>query len=205
MNNETYQRQIEKVLQYIEHHFDSELSLQILSKVAGFSPYHFHRIFHAISGKSLHQYILERRLNYCANKLLYEKCDITKIALDYGFATPSSFAKNFKEQFGCTPTQYKETKERRYPITFAKIAFKEVSYDAELEKCFSKVTLPDLQTICIGVTGLSETWENPEIEKAYQQIFHWMNVNNKANPKTKICGVTLGIFKKITSQYASLF
>jgi YesN/AraC family two-component response regulator len=35
MNNETYQRQIEKVLEYIEHHFDSDLSLQILrSKVS---------------------------------------------------------------------------------------------------------------------------------------------------------------------------
>jgi AraC family transcriptional regulator len=191
MTNNTYIRPMESVLEYIEKHIDSDLSLETLSTVAGFSPYHFHRIFHALIGKTLHQYVLEQKLNYCAKQLLYENCDITRIALDYGFGTPSSFAKNFKRQFGCTPTQYKETKARKYPIAFAKISFQNFSFDVEIENSFSKVNLPDLQTICIGITGLSETWEKPEIEKAYLQIFNWLKVNNKTISTTKICGITL--------------
>lgn len=191
MNNKSYQKRVEMALEYIEHHIGSDLSLQTLSNIAGYSPYHFNRIFHAVIGESLYQFILKRRLNCCANHLLYENCDITKIALDYGFATSSSFSKAFKEQFGCTPTQYKETKERKYPIEFAKVAFQKFSFDEEIEKLFSKTALPDLQTVCIGVRGLSEIWENPEIEKAYQQIIHWLNVNNKTTPNTRICGVTI--------------
>lgn len=191
MNNKSYQRHVEIALEYIEHHIDSDLSLQTLSNIVGFSPYHFNRIFHAVTGNSLHQYIIEQRLNCCANHLLYDNCNITKIALDHGFATPSSFAKAFKEQFGCTPTQYKETKKRKYPISFAKIAFQKFSFDAEVEKHFSKVVLPDLQTICIGVKGLSEIWENSEIEQAYLHIIRWLNVNSRISSDTKICGVTL--------------
>lgn len=191
MNINIYHRQIELALEYIENHIDSDLSLQVLSNISGFSPYHFHRIFHSIIGKSLHKYILERKLNCCANQLLYENCDITKIALDYGFATSSSFSKNFKHQFGCTPTQYKETKDRRFPIEFAKIPFQEIHYDAKIEQDFTKINMTDLNTICVGVTGLSEIWENPNIEKAYQQIFNWLNVNKQISPNTKICGVTI--------------
>lgn len=52
------------------------------------------------------------------------------------------------------------------------------------------MTLPDLQTLCIGVTGLSESWENPKIEKAYQQIFHWLRKNQSCK-SYQICGITV--------------
>jgi AraC family transcriptional regulator len=191
LNSFSYKRQIELALEYTEHNIDSDLSLQTLSKIAGFSPYHFHRIFHAVTGKSLHRYILERRLNYCAGFLLYEDCDITRIALDYGFPSSSSFARSFKKQFGCTPTQFKKTKERKYPVKFAEMALQEILFDPELEKHFCESVLPDLKTICVGVTGISETWESPEINRAYEQIFTWLKENKKLTPDTKICGVTI--------------
>lgn len=191
MKYASYQRQVEMALEYAEHNIDSDLSLETLSKIAGFSPYHFHRIFHSVTGKSLHQYILERKLNCCARLLLYDECDITRIALDYGFASSSSFARSFKKRFGCTPTQYKRTKERRYPLPSSKVALQEFMFDPELEKCFYEATLPELRTVCIGVTGLSEAWENPEINQAYEQIFTWLRENKRIGPGARICGITI--------------
>ncbi|WP_155987807.1 AraC family transcriptional regulator [Gorillibacterium massiliense] len=191
MSDPSYQKQIEQALEYAEHHMDSDLSLQTLSKIAGFSPYHFHRIFHAVTGKNLHPYIQERRLNNCASRLLYEDCEITEMTLDYGFATPSSFARSFKKQFGCTPTQYKKTKERKFPVPFAELPLQDIRFDAEMEKRFYEAALSDLSTVCIGITGISETWDNPEITRAYEQIFKWLKENQKVTPHTKICGVTM--------------
>jgi AraC family transcriptional regulator len=191
MSVDIYQKQIEGVLEYIELHMDSDLSLEALSNIAGFSPYHFHRIFHSITGKNLHRYVLERKLNNCALKLLYEDCDITKIAMDYGFFSPSAFARSFKKHFGCTPTRYNRTKDRKHPVPFADVSFKRISYDPEMEKRFSENTLPDLKTVCIGVTGLSEAWENPEINKAFGRIFAWLKESKRYTPDTKICGITV--------------
>ncbi|ACL76978.1 transcriptional regulator, AraC family [Ruminiclostridium cellulolyticum H10] len=191
MNSIFYQKKIEQALEYAEYNIGSDLSLQTISKIAGFSPYHFHRIFHSVTGKSLHQYILERRLNNCASKLLYEDCDITRIALDFGFSSSSSFARSFKKHFGCTPTQYKKTKDRKYPVPFSEIVLQQISFDPELEKHFNEIVLADLRTICIGVTGLSEVWENPEINRAYEQIFTWLKENKKFTSDTKICGITM--------------
>jgi len=191
MGSVIYQKQIEMILEYIEKSIGSDLSLQTLSKIAGFSPYHFHRVFHSFTGINLHQYILERRLNNCAMQLLHEDCDITEIALDFGFSSSSAFARSFRKHFGCTPTQYKKTKERKYPVPFAEVPLKQISFDPDLEKQFTEIVLPDLMTVCIGVTGLSETWENPEINKAYGQIFAWLKENKRYTPNTKICGITM--------------
>ncbi|WP_234124523.1 helix-turn-helix domain-containing protein [Clostridium hydrogenum] len=186
----SYKLRIEAALEYLDNNIDSDLSLQALSKIAGFSPYHFHRIFYAITGTSLHEYVLTRKLNIAASQLLYETCDITKIALDSGFSTPSAFSKNFKKLFRCTPTQYKAYKERKYPVRFAKISFPEYTYDSHIDKCFYETTLSNLKTLCIGVTGLSESFENPEIEKAYHEIFYWLK-KNPLNSEIKICGITV--------------
>jgi len=186
-----YQKQIELVLEYIEHNIGSDLSLQNLSKIAGFSPYHFHRIFHSVTGKNLHQYILERRLNNCAMQLLYKDRDITEIALDFGFSSSSAFARSFKKHFGYTPTQYKITKVRKHPVPFAEIPRKQFSLDPDWEKQFSEIMLPDLTAVCIGVTGISEGWENPEINRAYEQIFAWLKENNRYTQNTQICGITM--------------
>lgn len=188
--NSLYRLCVEAALEYIDNNISSDLSLQSISDVAGFSLYHFHRIFRAITGKNLHEYILIRRLNLAASQLLYENCDITKIALDNGFSTPSAFSKSFKEKFGCTPTQYKEHKERKYPADFARISFLKYTYDSEIEQHIYEMYLPDLQTLCIGVRGLSESWENPEIEKTYHRIFHWLR-NNPSCRADQICGITL--------------
>ncbi len=190
-NNYIYKKQIELVMEFTEHNICSDLSLHTLSKIAGFSPYHFHRIFHSVTGKSLHQFILERRLNNCASRLLYEDGDITNIAMDFGFSSSSSFARSFKKYFGCTPTQYKKTKERKYPVAFAEIPIQQVSFDPELEKHFDEIVLPDLKAVCIGVNGLSEVWENPEINRAYEMIFTWLKESNRLTQNTKIFGVTM--------------
>ena len=52
-----YKERINRVVDFIGEHLDDELTLDILSQVACFSKYHFHRLFTAYTGLSLQQYI----------------------------------------------------------------------------------------------------------------------------------------------------
>jgi AraC family transcriptional regulator len=76
--------------------------VELLSKVAGFSKYHFHRIFHSILGFSMGEYIRMVRLQESSSKLRSD-ATITQIALKSGYETHASFAKAFKVRFGCSP------------------------------------------------------------------------------------------------------
>lgn len=96
-----YIMRINKVQDYIDQNLSSELSLQQLSEVASFSPYHFHRIFTGITKEPLYKYIQRVRLEKAAFLLISNpKKAITEIALDCGFSSQACFSRAFRSHFG---------------------------------------------------------------------------------------------------------
>lgn len=102
---EDYIRLVYKVVFYIEQNADKELSLEELSRIAGFSKYHFHRIFKTVTGENIGDFIARVRLVHSAWKLKTEP-KITDVALSCGFETNASFSKAFKNRFGMSPKEY---------------------------------------------------------------------------------------------------
>jgi len=101
--------QIKKVTYYIETHLDDELDGELLAKVAGYSQFHFCRIFKVNMGESVMSYTTRLRLERASSELHYEKKSIIEVALDAGYKTPTGFLKAFKMRFGTTPTNYKRS------------------------------------------------------------------------------------------------
>lgn len=104
---EEYIRRIVKVMIYIEKNIDEELTMEQLAKIACYSPFHFHRIFQAIVGETIHKYVKRLRMQTAAGKLRYTNRPITEIALDANFETPSAFTKAFKQFIGSSPKSYR--------------------------------------------------------------------------------------------------
>lgn len=108
-----YIQSIYKVIFYIEQNYNDDLRLEELSKVAGFSKYHFHKIFKSIVGESLSEYIRKVRLSNTVSKFK-TNLSITQIAQTSGYETNASFSKAFKKYFGMTPREFsKKAKKRR--------------------------------------------------------------------------------------------
>jgi AraC family transcriptional regulator len=94
------------MLQYIDDHIKEKLSVEKLAARAGFSPYHFCRVFQWEVGVSLMEYVRNRKLNFAASELNSE-FRIIDIAIEYGFERHSGFSKAFRRYFGCTPELYR--------------------------------------------------------------------------------------------------
>ncbi len=99
--------QISKVLCYIETHLDTRLDVKVLARVAGYSPYHFSRIFKMCVGESVISYTTRLRLEKASFKMININKSIIEIAFEAGFETPNGFNKAFKKIFDITPTEYK--------------------------------------------------------------------------------------------------
>jgi len=111
LEKDTYPEQIYKVQDYIDKHIDVPLSVEVLSKVAGFSPFHFQRIFSLTTGEPLYGFIKRLRLEKAAYMLLSDKeRSITDIALSVGFSNQASFAKAFKGRYGMSSSVYRKSK-----------------------------------------------------------------------------------------------
>ena len=102
-----YLSRINLALDYIENNLANQFTLDELAGVATFSKYHFHRIFRAITGEPPFQFIqrvrLERAATYIASR---KNTSISEIAFECGFSDISIFSRNFKKQFGTSPSSF---------------------------------------------------------------------------------------------------
>ena len=98
------------VIEYIEEHLDTELTLAQMARTVHTSAYHFARQFKAATGLPPHQYVLTRRVER-AQRLLHESDDLplAQVALGVGFSDSSKFSTHFKRVVGVTPTQFRKS------------------------------------------------------------------------------------------------
>jgi AraC family transcriptional regulator len=107
-NRQEYEKRVNRVLDHIRAHRAEELTLDALAAVAGFSPFHFHRVFKAMTGENLMEQIQRTRLEQAAGELVSRPhVDILAIALDNGFGSASGFARAFKDRFGMSASQWR--------------------------------------------------------------------------------------------------
>jgi AraC family transcriptional regulator len=102
-----------KAIQYIEANLQNELSVPDISKAAGYSLYHFSRLFHGITGHSPKEYLIRRRLTEAAYELLDSKRKISDIAFEYQFNDTETFNRAFKRAFGLSPTELRRSNATR--------------------------------------------------------------------------------------------
>lgn len=98
-----------QVLLYIQQHLQLGLDVEHLAKVAGFSPFHFHRVFKALTGESLMSHVRRLRMEKAAWRLATSKSSVLEIALESGYQTAEAFSRRFSRDFGSSPRQFRQT------------------------------------------------------------------------------------------------
>ncbi|MBN1859625.1 helix-turn-helix transcriptional regulator, partial [Candidatus Bipolaricaulota bacterium] len=105
---QAYVSRVNRVINYIQSHLDGDLRLARLAEIANFSSYHFHRIFHAMVGETPNQFIRRVRVETAAMRLAASpRWSITQIARMCGYSSSSVFAREFREAFGMSATQFR--------------------------------------------------------------------------------------------------
>jgi AraC family transcriptional regulator len=96
---------IGKARRYMRLHAAESLTLQRIAREAAASPYHFGRMFHAMTGETPFGYVTRTRLVLAAAMLLEDRrVPVTDVALAVGYETPSAFNKAFRFAVGVSPT-----------------------------------------------------------------------------------------------------
>ena len=111
MDNRTI---IQKSLDYIEDHLQTDITAAELAEMAGFSLFHYYRLFQQATGLPVMQYILRRRLLHGVYAMKQGSSKIDA-ALAYGFDTYAGFYKAFCREFSSTPSDFLEASRARRP------------------------------------------------------------------------------------------
>ncbi|MBN8202234.1 AraC family transcriptional regulator [Bacillus sp. NTK034] len=174
------QKQINKVLEYIDGHLSEPLPLEKLVAVSTYSVYHFQRTFKGIAGETPAEYIKRLRLEDAAHYLIYERhIPITQVAMMCGFSSLSYFTYSFRENFKKKSKLYSKIQiEGSHSNTYNDFRWLDLAKVKAIE--LPACTIVKRQSIGPYTQGIPDVWE---------EIYHWSKSRGLLNLNTMIAGV----------------
>lgn len=195
-----YIARLNRVLDYIGANLDGELTLEVLAGVAGFSPFHFHRLFKSLAGETLNDYVWRIRLEAAANQLAYHpETSILAISQTCGFSSPAVFSRAFKARFGASPAQYrKQSKvERKQGKDFSSAFVYHGKHERPIQLGRSDfpmhVEVKNLPTYHVAyirhISGYSKGEFSGAINASFQRVCAWAAARDLFRPGALVIGV----------------
>lgn len=115
----TQQEYVDKfyvVFEYLNTHYNENITLDSIAEVAGFSKFHFSRLFKQFTDQSFNDYLNQKRIKESESLLLKPGLSIADIAKMTGFTSMSTFNRVFRSFKGCTPTEFKILYRNKIPV-----------------------------------------------------------------------------------------
>ena len=96
-----YVERVNRAIDHIVRNLAQPLSLEEVSEAACFAPFHFHRVFNALLGETLNQFVKRQRLERALYLISHApNRSLTDVAMDCGFSSSSDFSRSFKRRYG---------------------------------------------------------------------------------------------------------
>lgn len=158
--NERYLEALRKVVDRIERSLASPIRLDDLSREAGLSKFHLHRVFRALTNYPMADYVRRRRLTESLKLLIETDRSVLEIALECGFEYEQSYIRAFKALWGISPGQFR--KERSLLPMTERIALDGlVPIGSESTLLIPRLVAKPSMTLC-GIKYLITDEENDE-------------------------------------------
>ena len=116
-------KDIQYALAYIEANLTRDLEVRDIAKQAYLSPFYFQRIFGALCGISVGEYIRSCRLSLAGEELAGSDAKVIDVAAKYGYESPDSFNRAFQRFHGISPSAAKKAGARL--ISYAPVKIKQ--------------------------------------------------------------------------------
>jgi AraC-like DNA-binding protein len=98
-------RSVDGARDLIAREFRSPLDVEGIARAVGCSPFHLSRLFRRSTGSTLYRSVLQLRLREALERVLDEPENLTRIALDTGFASHAHLSDAFRREYGCSPSE----------------------------------------------------------------------------------------------------
>jgi AraC-like DNA-binding protein len=99
----------------LNERLESLPSLGELARALGCSPFHLSRTFHGVTGVSLRAYVGRLRARRAAHRLAAGERDLSRLALELGYADHSHFTNAFREEWGMPPSRFRDLRRSAIP------------------------------------------------------------------------------------------
>lgn len=185
---------INRVLDWIETHLAEDVSLQKLADVAGFSSFHFHRLFVASTGETVHALVMRLREARALALIRHAPFkSLTSIALESGFGSSSNLARTFARRYNVKPSALRS---REAWTSFLMQRRPEASISsAQSQAPASVLTAPRIEqwpALPLAYVRVFAAYLNPgALVAAYRQIEDWADARAIERGQSRLIGMSI--------------
>lgn len=104
----TKEKHVQDVISFIEDHYRGDITLEHIQQALHLNKFYLSKSFKDVTGTTIFQYLLERRIYAAKVELLSNSHKITDISYEVGFKHPAHFSRAFKLATGITAEQYRK-------------------------------------------------------------------------------------------------
>jgi AraC family transcriptional regulator len=189
-NAKSYRRRMLTVLAHIQDNLDAELTLEGLARIAGFSPYHFHRIFLGMTRETIGAHIRRLRLTRAAYRMEFTDMSVTDAGMEAGYEAPEAFSRAFKAHYGEAPSRFRElSRLRRKERVAALFPFPEDFLNHNQTGVIAvDVTINRKDPIRVAYIRATGPYMQSAME-AWTKLMAWAGPKGLFGPKTRFIGV----------------
>ena len=181
---ESYFQRIDRVVGYLNQQVEATQTLQELADIAGISPFHFHRVYRAITGETPSGTLRRLRLARAAVMLKETQKPVTDIAFDVGYESSQAFSKAFRDLTGFSASGLR--KERR-------------TLDAVIEKLSNPPQQPAAKALEVRLVSVDpfkviaarHVGPHKALFQAFGKLLRWAEETGRADDFSGIYGVPI--------------
>lgn len=168
-----YYESIQRSIDYIESRLAEEIDPGDAAREAMMSQSNFYRMFFALAGYTVKEYVRLRRISLAAEELASGGCCIVDLAVKYGFDSADAFSRAFRRITGHLPSEFRKNSEKYY---FERMNIMDKYFEVQDRKLLEKY--PDIKVLKrlepMRVAYYCHLGRNPEMN-AFSVVADWLN------------------------------
>ena len=171
-----------KAIDFTEKNLKDDIAVLDIAKAAGYSLFHFSRIFGSITGHSPGDYLLRRRLAQAGQEIQGSSRKIIDIAFDYQFNSPEVFTRAFKRMFGFSPSHLRRNKKNPHIPYLRRLTKRNLSQVAKIKNKEPEIVELDKISLVGMLTLVREDFSViTRLWYRFHEIFH--QIENRIQPE----------------------
>ncbi len=187
-NREDYENRVEKAIQFMTRNLAGDVNLEAAAREAGFSPFHFHRIFTAITGETPQDFLTRIRMEHAANILLKSPAlSITSIAFACGYSSASAFARSFKRFYGIPAGKFASRNSGTEPHAWVSA---KKQPDLAMGVKLPEISIRPMPALHMAYFRSYQGYTPEGIKSAWVRLFQWAQGRNLLTMETRLIAIS---------------
>lgn len=182
--SEDYIDRVNRIVKFLSKQVESTPTLQDLAKVAGISPYHFHRVYRAVTGETPFGTLRRLRIARAVVMLRDTEKSITEIAFDIGYESSQAFSRSFRQLTGYSASEVKGDRQKLVSLVDKLSGRPRPSTDTSIDVRI--VSIQPFKVIASRHSGPTEG-----LFEAFGDLHRWALANPLLEPYRGIYGIPI--------------